>query len=440
MNSYYKNHNLPYTSSLGMMPHADDKNGVRTLYPSTQTVRNMMATCWAAPSSPTGAARFLKAKGTYMGGSRVTVPLTIENQGNITELGGSKGIQFAIYLSTNRIFSSYDTRLGSWYFRNNFNKHATWSGSVSATIPKTVRAGKYYLGVIIDDKNIIREQFENDNDAELGLITVNQLPDLICTNVTPTTSQVPRGSRFTAKVTVKNQGLGPSKACSGTMYLSYIKAWPFPGRDYTIGTTSLPGLQPGASATVTVPLTMPAGLCGERLYSLAFYADSSGTVKETNEANQVGYGQVTCKWPVTSKGQWLAGTVRGNIDSVGSHTAFPVCTKYTGILPSNSFYLWLWGISGTKPGIPVPGVGTLALNYDVVTQISLGFHNSYFRGMLGAQAWNARGSVGYIQGGMWLKPLWNMKTNLAVVWFVPGKKFLAVTQTPIDMFVRKPLQ
>jgi len=51
MISGYDNYNLAHYGALGMLPHADDKNGLRTLYPGTGTFRNMMATYWLPPAS-----------------------------------------------------------------------------------------------------------------------------------------------------------------------------------------------------------------------------------------------------------------------------------------------------------------------------------------------------------------------------------------------------
>jgi len=224
MNSYYTHCSLPYQTHTGMMPHADDKHGVRTLYPSSMIVHNMMATCWAGTPASQGSSALRKVSGSYKGGSKITVPFTIENQGNISEPGGANGFHGALYLSTNRIFSSYDYKLTGFYWGSTFYKHATWSGSLTVTLPKTVPAGKYYIGVVTDSTGIIKEQFETDNDAELGQITLNQDPDLIITNVRPTATTAVRGAPFQADVTVKNQGMGAAPASAVDLWLSYVQA------------------------------------------------------------------------------------------------------------------------------------------------------------------------------------------------------------------------
>ena len=172
MNSIYDHAGEPHAQGSGMMPHADDKAGGRFLYPGGGNVANVMATCWREPAPSSGQARRLGITGTYPAGTPINVPFFLENQSNVTVAGGSTGIRVGIYLSTNDIISTGDTKIAEYTFTGNWPAHARGFYSLAATIPSSMFTGSYHVGVIFDNTNLFVEQWEADNPARIGQISV----------------------------------------------------------------------------------------------------------------------------------------------------------------------------------------------------------------------------------------------------------------------------
>jgi hypothetical protein len=158
MNSYYPNGgSLGYYKEID--PLADDRTGVRILYPDGTVETDVAGSAFKRTgtgtsglvSSPTSAAR----------GSSITLEFTFSNQGTATQT-----FDIGFYLSTNDYISTADRLLGMNY--------GAWGSSGymgtytrTLTIPTSVTPGTYYLGFLIDPNNAFGENNESNNNQPM---------------------------------------------------------------------------------------------------------------------------------------------------------------------------------------------------------------------------------------------------------------------------------
>jgi hypothetical protein len=142
------------TSYNLVRPLADDRAGVRALYPGSGTARADLAASnykrtgvgtSGLVSGPTSASR----------GSTVTIDFTAMNIGS----ADARNFDIGFYLSSNDVITTSDRLLGT-----NYNASAP-SGSVGTfsrtlTIPNDVPPGNYYLGVVLDVNREVTELSE----------------------------------------------------------------------------------------------------------------------------------------------------------------------------------------------------------------------------------------------------------------------------------------
>lgn len=85
---------------------------------------------------------------------------------NYSSASWSGTVDFSIYLSTNEDISTSDTLLGTSSFNWSFGAKDTVTVNVTSppTIPPTMSAGTYYLGVIINESDA--RPFNNDSDGQ----------------------------------------------------------------------------------------------------------------------------------------------------------------------------------------------------------------------------------------------------------------------------------
>jgi hypothetical protein len=188
--SYTDGRGVPHERGSGLMPQATDKHGVRAAYPASQTVRNVYAGRWRAPSSGSSSARRQSITGSWSAGSTRSVPVWLSNQSNVSVPGGtgSTGVRVGVYLSTNATISTSDARIAQYTFTSDWNAHGSGYYSLSATVPATFCPGSYYVGVIFDNTDVVSEQFETsvDNNTVVGLVTVsNSLRTLTVESLNP---------------------------------------------------------------------------------------------------------------------------------------------------------------------------------------------------------------------------------------------------------------
>ncbi len=92
-----------------------------------------------------------------------------------------------VYLSTNDVISSADTKVGESTV-SSISGGAYRDVVTSCTVPSSMTPGDYYVGMIIDPDNVVQETNENDNIWHHGstrLLTVNTSSHTVSTPTTP---------------------------------------------------------------------------------------------------------------------------------------------------------------------------------------------------------------------------------------------------------------
>lgn len=187
--------------------------------------------------------------GTGTAGQPITLNFTVENDaaaGGPTNTGGwSEG--FFLQTAGGQIF------LGSAGYTGNLASGASYSGSVTLTLPITLPAGFYDIVMRTDRNNIVFEDQNEGNNEAICNLQIDATPpaDLIVSSITrPDTAFA--GKSLTVGWTVRNDGLNPA---SGTMTQGvYISADTlFSSDDVFFGSVSGPvNLAPGDSASYSL--------------------------------------------------------------------------------------------------------------------------------------------------------------------------------------------
>lgn len=105
-------------------------------------------------------------QGAYVvNGAAVEAEFTIENLGNVN----FESINAALYLSTNRVISKSDRLLARKIVYNQ-GPGAVWTHKFSARLPTDLLPDReYYLGILMDQDNLVNESKENNNYTYLPL-------------------------------------------------------------------------------------------------------------------------------------------------------------------------------------------------------------------------------------------------------------------------------
>lgn len=212
-------------------------------------------------------------------GQTITLATIVKNNGTQS----ARGTYLAIYYSKDNKWDSQDTYLARDYY-NTIAAGATSTESASIRIPATATIGTGYLIVRADYLNYLAESNETNNTLAVA-ITIKGTPDLNPSSLTPSTTKPIRGTSMSATVVVKNIGGAATTAAALSIYLSSNTT--LGSADTFLGTTTLPIIQAGQQASVTLTnLSIPATQATGRYYLLAF-ADSQRNVTEANESNNI---------------------------------------------------------------------------------------------------------------------------------------------------------
>ncbi|MGH7358983.1 MAG: CARDB domain-containing protein, partial [Candidatus Rokuibacteriota bacterium] len=133
---------------------------------------------------------------------------------------------------------------------------------------------------------LIRASSENGGERILTKnVQVTSVTNLVQTamGMTPSAPIVAPGGKFSITDTVQNTGLSPTSSSSTRYYFS-LDATKSADDILLSGTHSVPGLDPGASHTATVAVTIPTGApLGN--YFVLVCADDKAVISESNEAD-----------------------------------------------------------------------------------------------------------------------------------------------------------
>jgi hypothetical protein len=284
MNPFYSDANVQHANGSGMMPHGDDKQGIRFLYPSKTVVRNLMATCWDAPGTTFGRTKRLNVTGSYFPGATIQVPVYLENQSNITIVGGSAGVRVGIYLSANTTISIFDTRIAEYYFTKNWPAHSNGLYKFKAQIPLGMKAGSYYVGAVFDSTQKVGEHFESDNAIRIGKVRILQaLPDLQVTSLSTQAKTLSAGVLTPVTVSLRNFGRVPAADSTTAIVLS--KNQFISTADTLLGSFSTGLIGPGSLKVVRDSYRIPYCVDTTGAQYLGVIADAGRVLRESNEGN-----------------------------------------------------------------------------------------------------------------------------------------------------------
>ncbi|MCB1921670.1 MAG: hypothetical protein KDJ28_17090 [Candidatus Competibacteraceae bacterium] len=228
------------------------------------------------PSKPDLIATALTASSSVEPGGKVTINLTIKNQGGAN--AGASRAKF--YLSTNNTISTSDIDTGWYCDISALSANATYTCSGPVGIPSSVSLQNYYIGVIVDANRQITESNEDNNTRAASSVTSVTRPDLIATTMTTSTSgQV--GGQITISSIVKNQGAVTAGASRLIVYFStdnIIDPWDYTNR----WGCDIPALAPNATFTCSGPIPIPVRSGN---YYVGVIVDANRQVTESNEYN-----------------------------------------------------------------------------------------------------------------------------------------------------------
>ena len=141
-------------------PLADERSGIRFLYPNGEIARNLTANRFRVDSS----GEKLKnepAPSSLSTGGTFSVNYTIQNAGSVTE----NSVVVHFYLTASDLITSSDRFLGAAAW--NMPPGSSVEALTSFTIPSDLPPGRYYVAYMVDPDNSIPERTENDNSVVL---------------------------------------------------------------------------------------------------------------------------------------------------------------------------------------------------------------------------------------------------------------------------------
>lgn len=169
MNQYYYNSG-PNGHYNKVEPHADDRHGVRYIYPDNSTDRDVSVSRFKNTGASSAVNRLLRTSGSYANkakkGEQLDVEYLVENLGTQTE---SAKVQF--FISTNTYISTGDISLGYTTWTLPKGTHAQSKKRI--TIPLSMATGNYYIGYIVDpDRNIPESSTQNNSVSLLDKVYI----------------------------------------------------------------------------------------------------------------------------------------------------------------------------------------------------------------------------------------------------------------------------
>ncbi|MBC1300395.1 CARDB domain-containing protein [Trichormus variabilis] len=262
-------------------------------------------------------------------GNIFTLNYQVANQG--TASAGNHRTK--IYLSRDTTLSSDDILLASDpnYFYPVLNAGTYSSESYLLSISRDINFGNYHLLLQADGNDEISESNESNN-VTAKAITI-AAPDLIVQNPSaPASANI--GTTISLSYQLKNQGNGNAGFHFTNFYLSQDQT--LSNDDVYLGFDAISSLAPSVVASRSTSLTIRSNTVPGNYY-LLYKADGDGTIRESNENNNVAARAITITAPdlvienATSAGSAAIGATlqvnyqlknQGNGTAGGSKTSF----------------------------------------------------------------------------------------------------------------------
>jgi trimeric autotransporter adhesin len=206
-------------------------------------------------------------------GGSVTVADTTRNAG----LAAADATSTAFYLSANAVLDPADVLLGSHPVPP-LDPAAAYTASTAVQVPASTLTGTYYVLAVADAGSGVAEANEINNTAA-AVMRVG--PDLVASALAAPSSAV-SGAAITVTDTIRNQGGGGASGSATRFYLSTNPT--FDTSDTLLASRPVGSLDPGATDSGLIQVTLPAGLTTASFYLIAV-ADGEAQVTETMEGN-----------------------------------------------------------------------------------------------------------------------------------------------------------
>ncbi|MCC7420972.1 MAG: hypothetical protein IT428_11885 [Planctomycetaceae bacterium] len=218
---------------------------------------------------------------TNVRGAPMSVVSSVGNLGS----GASGAFTVSYYLSSDATINTAD-RLLKTISRASIDGNSSQTWTESITLPSAVTAGTYYIGMIVDPGNSIRERSESNNTrADTAAIAVTIPPTI---DFLPTAVDAPAtadgGMIISVSTGVRNQGTTNASSYGIAYYLSTDAT--ITSADLRLKTVTRPALNAAGLQqwveSVAIPSTLATGN-----YYIGVIVDPSNTVVEISEANNI---------------------------------------------------------------------------------------------------------------------------------------------------------
>lgn len=215
---------------------------------------------------------------------RGTPMSVVSNVGNLGS-GASGNFTVSYYLSTDATINTAD-RLLKTVTRTSINGGSNQQWTESITLPSAVTGGTYYLGMIVDPANSIRERVETNNwRADTATVAVSVPPSI---DFLPTLVDGPAaadgGAMISVSTSVRNQGTTNAASYGIAYYLSTDAT--ITTADLRLKTVTRPALNAGTLQqwveSVAIPTTLATGN-----YYIGVIVDPTNAVAEISETNNI---------------------------------------------------------------------------------------------------------------------------------------------------------
>ncbi len=209
-------------------------------------------------------------------------------------------------------------------------------------------------------------------------------PDLVITSLTADTTSLEPGQSFTATFDVTNSG---DEACGGESQIAFYLSkddyvWL---NDIFLGEATVPDLDPWGVHSASVSLNVGNNV---GTWHLGGYADWMDVIPETQEYN--GFSQET----IDVNSLWSDITTISR--TAGDDVTFDL---RPGVDYDRRLYFLLGSMTGTSPGIPLPGGGVLPLTMDSFTRyIVINWNYPLLQGFRGYLDVNGEGTALFAPG------------------------------------------
>lgn len=215
-------------------------------------------------------------------GLSITVQDTVANVGP----GAAAGFDVEVFLSPDASVTRTDVSLG---FRSiaALAPGATNTAQGDLVVPVETPAGDYYVGAIADSGLDAPEESEADNTlVATGTlhVTVPPRPDFVPQSLTftPSTADTTLGTTIAVSGGLTNLGVMPAVPSRVGVYLSSNNV--ISTSDVLLGSQDVGALAVGASASLSISATVPAGVSAGTYY-LGLFVDDQASQLELSEAN-----------------------------------------------------------------------------------------------------------------------------------------------------------